>query len=226
MEAKSPSKKGNRASRLEAYLLKKDKTEGKHIVRKKKKMDPTIETIPFIIKKKFQSEELKEEYIRQITRQQDGLGELTIGVYLKNRQAYRKRKEQQKAEGKKNPSGRSPEGSKAQAVEREKALAEKVEKLMDADKTLSEEKAEALAKEWIKTQAALHDPDQIAGGNPENITGMGDARINSSIGSQWQAKSRADDVEEQVWEYIEKNNISEDEWDGILLSIEIKYVCE
>ena len=226
MEAKSPSKKGNRASRLEAYLLKKDKTEGKHIVRKKKKMDPTIETIPFIIKKKFQSEELKEEYIRQITRQQDGLGELTIGVYLKNRQAYRKRKEQQKAEGKKNPSGRSPEGSKAQAVEREKALAEKVEKLMDADKTLSEEKAEALAKEWIKTQAALHDPDQIAGGNPENITGMGDARINSSIGSQWQAKSRADDVEEQDWEYIEKNNISEDEWDGILLSIEIKYVCE
>ena len=42
----------------------------------------------------------------------------------------------------------------------------------------------------------MHDPDQIAGGNALNVTGMGNKRINSSIGSQW--KTRADDVESQV----------------------------
>ena len=33
--------------------------------------------------------------------------------------------------------------------------------------------------------AALHDPDQVAGGFYNHITGMGDRGINSSIGSQW-----------------------------------------
>ena len=50
---------------------------------------------------------------------------------------------------------------------------------------MSYRKAEEKALEWIKTQAVLHDPDMIAGGKPLNITGMGNARVNSSIGSQW-----------------------------------------
>ena len=30
--------------------------------------------------------------------------------------------------------------------------------------------------------------NQIAGGKGDNITGMGDARVNSSIGSQWKTR--------------------------------------
>ncbi|MCS6594500.1 polymorphic toxin type 15 domain-containing protein [Bacillus cereus] len=47
-------------------------------------------------------------------------------------------------------------------------------------------------------QAALHNPDQIAGGKVEIIGGMGDKRINSSIGSQW--RYRIDIVDEQIKE--------------------------
>ena len=37
---------------------------------------------------------------------------------------------------------------------------------------------------------------QIAGGNPLKITGMGDSRIISSIGSQW--KSRIGNVDKEI----------------------------
>jgi hypothetical protein len=37
---------------------------------------------------------------------------------------------------------------------------------------------------WTK-QAALHDPDQNAGGFASGITGVGDKDVNSSIGPQW-----------------------------------------
>lgn len=48
---------------------------------------------------------------------------------------------------------------------------------------LSREEANKKAEEWLKEQAALHNPDQIAGGKPEKIGGVGDKRVNSSIGS-------------------------------------------
>jgi hypothetical protein len=37
----------------------------------------------------------------------------------------------------------------------------------------------------MKTLAALHNPDMIAGGK-DVVTSMGDRGVNSSIGSQWQ----------------------------------------
>lgn len=64
-----------------------------------------------------------------------------------------------------------------------------------------------------------HDPDQIAGGNALNVTGMGNKRINSSIGSQW--KTRADDVESQVRDYIKNNNLSKEELKKIYLNIKL-----
>nr|WP_242474933.1 polymorphic toxin type 15 domain-containing protein [Bacillus cereus group sp. N14] len=54
------------------------------------------------------------------------------------------------------------------------------------------------AASWLKTQVALHNPDQIAGGNPLHIGGLGDKRINSSLGSQW--RYRIDIVDEQIKE--------------------------
>lgn len=62
--------------------------------------------------------------------------------------------------------------------------------------------AEEQAQKWMDTQAALHNPDQIAGGYADQIGGMGDKRINSSIGSQW--KYRIDAVDEQIQALVEK----------------------
>ncbi|TKI53121.1 hypothetical protein FC756_25670 [Lysinibacillus mangiferihumi] len=50
----------------------------------------------------------------------------------------------------------------------------------------------------LKTLGKQNDPDQIAGGKAEIIGGLGDKRINSSIGSQrWY---RIDNVDEQIKE--------------------------
>ena len=39
--------------------------------------------------------------------------------------------------------------------------------------------------------------DGIAGGKVDQITGMGDSKVNSSIGSQWK-NGRADSIENQI----------------------------
>ena len=50
--------------------------------------------------------------------------------------------------------------------------------------------AESKAKSWAKGKAALHAPDQIVGGKADSFSGLGDSKINSSIGSQWKSESR------------------------------------
>jgi hypothetical protein len=49
--------------------------------------------------------------------------------------------------------------------------------------------AGSLVEGYMRTQAALHSPDQIAGGGPSlpdaGLTGLGSTRVNSSIGAQW-----------------------------------------
>ncbi|MDL4841741.1 polymorphic toxin type 15 domain-containing protein, partial [Aquibacillus rhizosphaerae] len=124
-----------------------------------------------------------EEFARQLKDQEKGMNELTVDEYLKNREKYIEQ-------------GRAIEGNAAQQATREKALNKKIEELFESG--MSWEEAEIKANSWLKTQAALHNPDQIAGGNPLNIGGMGDNRINSSIGSQW--KYRIDIVDEQIGE--------------------------
>ncbi|WKB37384.1 polymorphic toxin type 15 domain-containing protein [Terrilactibacillus sp. S3-3] len=86
------------------------------------------------------------------------------------------------------------EGNAAQQAAREKAYVEKYEELRDAG--LSAKEARKQANDWLDTQAALHNPDQIAGGKADIIGGMGDKHINSSIGSQW--RYRIDVVDEQI----------------------------
>ncbi|WP_257152590.1 polymorphic toxin type 15 domain-containing protein [Bacillus sp. AFS059628] len=103
--------------------------------------------------------------------------------YLKNRERYIAQ-------------GRAIEGNAAQQAAREEAYVQKVNELQREGLTLSNAKKKA--KEWLDTQAALHNPDQIAGGKAEIIGGMGDKRINSSIGSQW--RYRIDIVDEQIKE--------------------------
>ena len=56
------------------------------------------------------------------------------------------------------------------------------------EKGLSAKEADIQANNWMKTKAALHAPDQVAGGNPNNVIGMGSKSINTSIGSQWKSR--------------------------------------
>ncbi|PEA52482.1 hypothetical protein CON64_23560 [Bacillus pseudomycoides] len=124
-----------------------------------------------------------EEFARQLKDQEKGMNELTVDEYLKNRERYIAQ-------------GRAIEGNAAQQAAREEAYVQKVNELQREGFTLSNAKKKA--KEWLDTQAALHNPDQIAGGKAEIIGGMGDKRINSSIGSQW--RYRIDIVDEQIKE--------------------------
>lgn len=124
-----------------------------------------------------------EEFARQLKAQEEGMNKLTADEYLKNRERYI-------------AEGRAIEGNAAQQAAREKALSKKIEELFEDG--MSWEEAEKNAEIWLKTQAALHNPDQIAGGNPLHIGGMGDKRINSSLGSQW--KYRIDIVDEKIGE--------------------------
>lgn len=123
----------------------------------------------------------EEEFSRQLADQQKGMNELTVQEYLDNRERYI-------------AEGRALEGNAAQQAAREIALEEKIEELIN--KGLDIDVAEEQAQKWLGTQAALHNPDQIAGGYPDKIGGMGDTGVNSSIGIQW--RYRIDYVDEQI----------------------------
>ena len=126
------------------------------------------------------------EFARQLTGQQDGLNRLTVAQFLANRDQYL-------AKAARTGDGRAPEGDAAQKLAREIALRDKTEELLTADENLTRKKALEQAGQWMETQAALHDPDQVAGGRADTITGLGDARVNSSIGAQWPKRIKAID---------------------------------
>lgn len=108
------------------------------------------------------------------------MNELTVREYLDNRQKYIEQ-------------GRAIESNAAQQAAREKAFVDKVDELQDAGLSLKE--AEEQAEKWLDTQAAVHNPDQVAGGYASNVGGVGDKGVNSSISSQW--RYRIDDVDAQ-----------------------------
>lgn len=144
------------------------------------------------------------EFVRQLADQQKGMNELTVQEYLDNRQRYIEQ-------------GRAIESNAAQQAAREKAFVDKVDELQDAG--LSLEEAEEQAQKWLDTQAALHNPDQVAGGYASNVGGVGDKGVNSSIGSQW--RYRIDDVDAQIQEMAE--SMSEAERNSTYLNVNLIY---
>ena len=129
----------------------------------------------------------KEEFERQLHNQQEGMKKLSIAQFQENRARYR-------------ANGSASEGNEAQKNARDKAREDKINELRAQG--MSRKEAIQEADKWMKTQAALHDPDQIAGGNPKNVTGMGARNVNSSIGSQW--KTRIPTVDIKVEEFASK----------------------
>ncbi|WP_202854137.1 polymorphic toxin type 15 domain-containing protein, partial [Streptococcus suis] len=140
---------------------------------------PRLKEIEVKFKQSQKHDEI--EFTRQLTDQEAGMNQLTVQEYLDNRERYI-------------AEGRAIEGNAAQQAARKKALADKVIEFREMG--LSRSEAKIRAQEWLDTQAALHNPDQIAGGFADRIGGMGDTRINSSIGSQW--RYRIDIVDDQI----------------------------
>jgi hypothetical protein len=116
------------------------------------------------------------EYDRQLADQEKGLNDLTVKEYMEGRKRY-------------SEIGREGTGA-AQKAAREKyskELQAQFEKKLGEDGIFGEaatKKAAAMTAERMKTLAALHNPDMIAGGK-DIVTSMGDKGVNSSIGSQW-----------------------------------------
>ena len=129
----------------------------------------------------YNSKHDENEFARQLADQQKGMNELTVQEFLDNRDKILEQ-------------GRAIEGNAAQQAAKDKALVDKIDELQDAGLSLTE--AEAQAQKWLDIQAALHNPDQVAGGYASNIGGVGDKGVHSSIGLQW--RYRIDDVDEQI----------------------------
>ncbi|UZQ52269.1 polymorphic toxin type 15 domain-containing protein [Clostridium kluyveri] len=144
------------------------------------------------------------EFARQLADQEAGMNKLTVDEYLKNRERYI-------------AEGRAIEGNMAQQAARKEALANKIDELLDSG--MSYQEAERHANKWLESQAALHNPDQVAGGNSLNIGGMGDKTINSSIGVQW--KYRIDAVDEQIQQMAK--NMTDIEKESTYLNVKLKY---
>ncbi|KPZ21775.1 DUF6861 domain-containing protein [Pseudomonas coronafaciens] len=119
------------------------------------------------------------EFDRQLAGQEKGLNDLTVEEYLKGREAF-----------KNGAALRDP----IVAANARKLLGGKMEEQLLGKligENISPEQALILAKKMTEqkmaTLAALHNPDLVAGGR-DIISDLGDRRINSSIGPQWQSR--------------------------------------
>ena len=181
-----------------------DATDGIYI--EKLRMEP-----PVIIVFKCPDGVDPKEFLRQIKGQERGLNSLTISTYTQNREAYERRKSE-------TGNGRDPECKEVQELARKKALASRIETNQKNGMTYSEAKAEA--ENWIKGQAALHNPDQIAGGNPSKVSRMGDASVNSSIGAQW--RSRVAMLDQAILAYCKSEGVDPGDLTKTKLNIKLE----
>ncbi|MEU2203509.1 polymorphic toxin type 15 domain-containing protein [Microbacterium oleivorans] len=128
------------------------------------------------------------EYDRQYNEQMDALQQMPLSDWLRNRTEYVQ-------------NGRTPDSLRAQEYARELSFEEKVTELVEAGQDYDD--AYASATDWMRTQAATHRLDGIAGGDVTDISGVGDSRVNSSLGSQW--RTRVGDIDQAVVRYLEAN---------------------
>ncbi|WP_080410239.1 polymorphic toxin type 15 domain-containing protein [Burkholderia ubonensis] len=132
------------------------------------------------------------EYDRQLLEQEKGLNDLSVKEYLEGRARYQQ-------------IGRAGTGA-AQEQARAKysrELASQFEEALSERGIFGEaaqKQAAEMAAERMKTLAALHNPDMIAGGK-DVVTMMGDRGVNSSIGSQW--KDRVGELDKAAKEVPE-----------------------
>jgi filamentous hemagglutinin len=124
------------------------------------------------------------EYARQIRGQENALNNLTVDEFLSARANFKE-------------FGRNSDAAAAQdtfASQFERRVRENVaSKLRETKPELSKREIQNMAREQAKEArqglAALHEPDNVAGGYTSAApTRMGDASVNSSIGPAWPSR--------------------------------------
>ncbi|MGC5628020.1 polymorphic toxin type 15 domain-containing protein [Georgenia sp. Z1344] len=134
------------------------------------------------------------EFDRQAELQQQSLAQQSANDWEEHTAGYSER-------------GRTGEADQAQY--RDQQIQQRADAL--EEQGLSPEQARAQAEDEMSDQAVLHGPDQVAGGNPNNFTGMGDAGVNSSFGSQWGGQDGlASDLRAQMDAIIERSGIPDE----------------
>lgn len=166
--------------------------QGTQAIRAAQESDDVSRLDEIEVKFDYKSKYDKKEFARQLADQQDGMNQLTVQEYLENRQNYIAH-------------GRSTEGGAVQAAARQDALMDKIAELRESGLSLAD--AESQAQKWLETQAALHTPDQVAGGFASRVNGVGDSGVNSSIGSQW--RTRIGDVDAKIAELVKDMSLEE-----------------
>jgi hypothetical protein len=151
----------------------------------------------------------------QLRQQERGIKAMKMAVWSANRNQFLATKAASE-----DGSGRSAESAEDQRKFRElmhtriveRRTAQAVARGVPKDKAIQE--AVTFADDWLSRRAALHGPDQIAGGGrtagdmrpadsgdlpgfkaQTGLVGLGDLRINSSIGSQWKSRIGLVDAE-------------------------------
>ncbi|MCP4368489.1 MAG: hypothetical protein GY797_10330 [Deltaproteobacteria bacterium] len=152
------------------------------------KMD--LDTLKFKCYKKYKFEAYKD----QVDDQEKGLRKLDVEKWEKNREDYKN-------------FGRSGEGAAKQAALRKK----KREDLKKQGKTPKE------IDDVMEQIAALHNPDQVAGGEPL-VEELGDKRINSSIGSQWRWRVK------EIKPRIDKKEIPQKQKGKVKMNVKLKTI--
>jgi hypothetical protein len=128
------------------------------------------------------------EFDRQFNEQMDALENSTVADWLRRRSAY-------------SDGGRPSASNAAQQAARDRARNDLFRELRSRD--VSRQDANDAVDAWMSTQAATHRLDGIAGGDVTDISGLGDSRVNSSLGSQWQ--SRVESIDAAVADFIAAN---------------------
>lgn len=155
-------------------------------------------TVTFNYKSKYN----KDEFERQLKMQEEKINNLTFEEYVTNRQKYL-------------TDGRGKEEAKIRRKARKDAIAKKTKELVENG--IEEKEAEKQAKDWMKTQAILHNPDLCAGGTANSIS-IGDKYINASIGKQWDYRiDKLDEEIEKIYKKMSKKQKKE-------LNLKIKLV--
>ena len=122
------------------------------------------------------------EYNKQLKSQESAINSMTAEEFKIARETFAQQSRNPDADAMQRRLGRQFERNVAESIQ--KSLIAKGVDLQEATV-----QAKARAKEIKSSLAALHEPDMVAGGwlKPEP-TRMGNANVNSSIGSSWSSR--------------------------------------
>ncbi|WP_212893094.1 polymorphic toxin type 15 domain-containing protein [Capnocytophaga canimorsus] len=139
------------------------------------------------------------EFRKQVDMQQDAINKMSVREWLNNKEAFDNMSDAQKKIHDK-------AAKKERADFRKKQINKMTKSIKRSNPNLSDKQAKQKAKEYLKGKDALHELDAVGGGY-NKVVRMGDSGINRSIGSQWDNKGIADNIENQVREQIKNMGI-------------------